>query len=131
MTPLEIPAWSAAGLESLLIVDKGLAIVHAVLAIAVRFGRPRRNPVAGVRTSTTLASERAWQAGHRAAQPWFIAAAAVAAVAAGIGWSCLSVGAIDAGLVIAWAGLLVPLALTIRMVIAANQAASGVPRSSR
>ena len=131
MTPLAIPAWSADGLENLLIADTGLAIIYAIFAVAARFGRPRRNPVAGVRTPATLSSDEAWRAGHRAAQPWFAAGAVVAAVAAGIGWYCLSVGAIDAGLVIAWVGLLVLVSLTIRMVIAANRAAAAEPRSSR
>ncbi len=96
----------------------GAVLARQVTRAAAR-GSLRPNHVAGMRTSATMSSPEAWQAGHRAALPWTDTAAAgclVLAVAAvllmvadvGLGWSLgvvtvgavlLLVGALGGGLV--------------------------------
>lgn len=74
-----------------------LAVGALVVRWAVRAavdGRLPPNHVAGMRTSATMASPEAWQAGHRAARPWTDGSAAVALVLAG---AAVVLGVADAG----------------------------------
>lgn len=47
-------------------------------AVAMRLDRIRRNGVIGLRTRTTMASDRAWYAAQRAAAAWVALAGAIA-----------------------------------------------------
>ena len=66
-------------------------VVHLVRSEADRDGL-RRNTAVGIRTRSTLTSEAAWRAGHRAASPWLRAAATA-------GWTTAAAGATSAVLV--------------------------------
>ena len=56
----------------------GGVIVVVVGRLAVH-GRLRRNRWVGLRSSATLADDRAWYVGNRVAAPWFLTAGAVLA----------------------------------------------------
>lgn len=86
----------------LLVVAAGLLIV--VLARRAAQGRIRRNPIAGIRTAATMASDEAWLAAHQAGEAltalggWiFVATGAVTMAGARL-------GALDAGW---WAAVLI------------------------
>ncbi|GAB3213524.1 SdpI family protein [Marinactinospora thermotolerans] len=62
----------------------GLLTAAGVLLAVARSaakGELERNPMVGIRTRTTLSSDAAWRAGHRAAAPWLTRAAQTALVA--------------------------------------------------
>ncbi|SEF01134.1 SdpI family protein [Ruania alba] len=63
MTEVDAVALTATGL---LVVATGLLLV--VLARRAAHGRIRRNPIAGIRTAATMASDEAWLAAHRAGE---------------------------------------------------------------
>ncbi|MEU9806235.1 SdpI family protein [Mycobacterium sp. NPDC050853] len=72
-----------------LIVSIALAFVVISVTWRAATGRLVRNQTVGIRIPSTMASERAWQVGHRAALPvtWllaFVAAAADIAALAGV-----------------------------------------------
>jgi hypothetical protein len=46
------------------------AVVSAASAKAAATGQLRRSKLLGIRTSATLSSDAAWQAGHQSALPW-------------------------------------------------------------
>lgn len=48
----------------------------AYVGLIASRGELQRNGRLGIRTPTTVASDQAWQAAHRAAGPWLLAAAA-------------------------------------------------------
>ncbi|MCY9784222.1 SdpI family protein [Nocardiopsis sp. EMB25] len=67
-------------------------------------GALERNVLIGLRTRATLASDRAWHEGHRAAGPW-LTAAVRAGYATGLVTivACLAAIAVDSALPLAWA----------------------------
>ncbi|QOR69578.1 SdpI family protein [Ruania alkalisoli] len=60
MTEADVVALTATGV---LVVAAGLLLV--VVARRAAQGRIRRNPIAGIRTAATMASDEAWLAAHR------------------------------------------------------------------
>lgn len=58
-----------------------IGVVVLVLAAMIRNGELPRNRAVGIKTRATLASDQAWEAGHRAALPWMLR----------LGWTCLGV----------------------------------------
>jgi uncharacterized membrane protein len=58
-----------------------LAVVFFVVGVLAATGKLPRNPIIGDRTMTTMSSDEAWKAAHRAAAWSFFASAALLAVA--------------------------------------------------
>ncbi|WP_438388970.1 SdpI family protein [Actinopolyspora saharensis] len=94
-------------------------------------GKLGRNQGIGIRTKPTMASERAWQAGHRAAAPWLWWAARIgyvlapASVLLGVVLAALDTGGV-LGVIVGFACFAVVLAFVLVGRRAANRAAANV-----
>lgn len=106
----------------------GISAMLAVIGWAGATGRLRRNAFAGIRTWSTVSSDAAWQAGHRAAARWLYIAAVVAFLCGLGGVVAAVVGQPDAMTVLGWVGLGGLLVLMIPAVVAADRAARGTRR---
>jgi hypothetical protein len=60
-----------------------IGVLFAVLAVASKSRRLRRNGIAGMRTKATMASDEAWRASHEASA-WSVALDALIFIAGGI-----------------------------------------------
>lgn len=104
----------------------GYLIITAVsifLIIAERRQAIRRNSVIGIRTRHTLASDAAWEAGHRSGVPYLYAMAVISTGHA-VALLCVELsGATTAGNVLSLLGWGLILVCAVLAVKAANQAA--------
>lgn len=90
----------------------GTALV--VLGVIARAGKLTRQPVVGLRTKTTLASDEAWKAAHEAAANWVVGAGAVLVAGGVLVMLTDSESAGDAVALAATALMLVPLMIAFR-----------------
>lgn len=104
-----------------------VALAAQFVAAAARGGNLARNHSVGIKTRATLVSDRAWEAGHRAAVPWLRTMAAViyAASAAVLALTLAAAGAPDDAVVLGiFLGAIAIIAvLAVRITRVANRAA--------
>ena len=91
----------------------GMAMMLGAFAAMASRGSLPRNGMAGIRIPSTMASDEAWVAGHRAATGWLWASAAVVGLG-GVGALAAGLAGLGEGWVVAFGlggmiGLLVPL----------------------
>lgn len=101
----------------------GISAIPAVIGWAGANGRLRRNAIAGIRVGSTMSSDVAWKAGHRAAARWLSIAAAVAFLCGLGGVVAAVVGQPDVTIVLGWVGLGGALGLLAPAVVVAERAA--------
>lgn len=106
----------------------GISAILAVIGWAGASGRLRRNAFAGIRLDSTMSSDVAWQAGHRAAARWFYIAAVVAFLCGLGGVVAALAGRSDATTVLGWVGLGAALGLMAPAVVTAERAARATRR---
>lgn len=106
-----------------------LAGVFDYVRYATTRGKLGRNQGIGIRTKRTMASERAWQAGHRAAAPWLLRGARSGYVLApATVLICVVLAVLDTGgalgVIIGFACFAVVMAFVLVGTRAANRAAA-------
>lgn len=106
----------------------GISAILAVIGWAGANGRLRRNAFAGIRIGSTMSSDVAWKAGHRAAARWFSIAAVVAFLCGFGGVVATIAGQPDVTTILGWVGLGVALGLLAPAVVVAERAARATRR---
>ncbi|MDH3470355.1 MAG: SdpI family protein [Acidimicrobiia bacterium] len=107
----------------------GIAMIFAGLAVIwtarkAAAGKLERNWAIGLRTKRLMASEEAWETGHRAAAPMLVGAGAMSVVAGVVVIPQPDDGVVGAAVTLAGAGLLlVMVLLSLRQ---ANRAVEGL-----
>lgn len=111
------------GLVALVVADLLAAVVLVWTTTAAAAGRIRVNALVGIRTASTMASERAWRAGHRAALPLVRVLAAGFVLGAVVGAVLGLAGVVEVGVWVALAPVVLLAALLVPLVLRSGAAA--------
>ncbi|MBM7769772.1 MULTISPECIES: SdpI family protein [Glutamicibacter] len=106
-----------------LVVSILFVIICALLAYMSRTDSLSANRVFGLKTKHTLASDDAWKAGHRAANPILWGTVAVAAASAITTGLLMALGNAHVAGVAGWVGVLINVGLLVYATSVANKAA--------
>ena len=99
----------------------GVGIAVGVVGVLSAVGRLPRNGIEGIRISSTMASNEAWERGHLAAAPWLVLAALANLLIAGGLWAWRPATGVVPGVVAG--GTVLTVSLVIASAVSAHMAA--------